>query len=442
MNYLHCLSLLRRARLLASAFVLLGQLLPLAAHAQNLTLNGAATTCTSATITTLAGAANIATQPAGCIITPAIGTNPQLTSVTPACVAVGGAVTAAGANLTGATSATVNGIAATISANTATSISIVTPTGVVAGTASLSVMTPVGTSNTLSYTVGSCAITPSITSVSPTSAVVGAAVSITGANLQGASITINGVSATPTSNTATTIDANVPAGATAGAGSILVTTAGGSASIAFSVTIVADKGSVSTSIEGVAIPDPSKSPNIIPGQHTGLNGAGINAYAVDQTRCAANAGAPTNRLWLHSIDLTAYASASKDHIALAPGAALSYKFTPKSTDRSSQIVIDENTATDFRASLMTISTEPCDFNGAKALSGPNRDYCYVASDVYNRINYSISATDTFLYTCNIRPGTTYYLNIKFLGKAPDGSLTLDSCTNPTYGVCGGVLQFK
>src|SRR5207245_11706879 len=61
---------------------------------------------------------------------------------------------------------------------------------------------------------------PSISSLSPTSGAVGISVTITGANFgasQGTStVTFNGVAATPTSWSATSIVAPVPAGATTG----------------------------------------------------------------------------------------------------------------------------------------------------------------------------------------------------------------------------------
>src|SRR5207302_953137 len=61
---------------------------------------------------------------------------------------------------------------------------------------------------------------PSITSLNPTSGLVGASVTITGANFgatQGTSaVTFNGIAATPTSWSATSITAAVPSGATTG----------------------------------------------------------------------------------------------------------------------------------------------------------------------------------------------------------------------------------
>ena len=80
---------------------------------------------------------------------------------------------------------------------------------------------------------------PSITSLSPSSAAVGASVTIAGANFgstQGAStVTFNGTAATPTSWSGTSVAVPVPTGATTGN---VVVTVGGVASNAFAFTVL------------------------------------------------------------------------------------------------------------------------------------------------------------------------------------------------------------
>src|SRR5439155_8918541 len=77
---------------------------------------------------------------------------------------------------------------------------------------------------------------PSITSFTPTTGLMGASVTISGTNFSGVTaVQFNGISATFTVNSATAIQATVPAGATTGP--ITVTTPGGTAigSTAFTI---------------------------------------------------------------------------------------------------------------------------------------------------------------------------------------------------------------
>ena len=89
--------------------------------------------------------------------------------------------------------------------------------------------------------------TPSITSLNPTSGLVGATVTITGANFgatQGTStVKFNGTAATPTSWSATSIVAPVPAGATTGN---VVVTVGGVASNGSSFTVTVPAPSITS----------------------------------------------------------------------------------------------------------------------------------------------------------------------------------------------------
>jgi hypothetical protein len=84
---------------------------------------------------------------------------------------------------------------------------------------------------------------PSITSLSPTSGVVGASVAITGTSFGSAqdtsTVTFNGVTSTPTSWNDTTIEVPVPAGATTGN---VVVTVGGVASNAVAFSVYAGYG--------------------------------------------------------------------------------------------------------------------------------------------------------------------------------------------------------
>src|SRR5437879_597816 len=166
---------------------------------------------------------------------------PSITSLNPTSGLVGTSVTISGANFgatQGPSTVTVSGIAATPTSWSATSITAPVPAGATTG----NVVVTVGgvASNGVSFTVTVPA--PSITSLSPTSGLVGSSVTISGANFgatQGTStVKFNGPAATPTSCNATSITAPVPAGATTE--NVVVTVGGvGTNGVSFTVTVPA-----------------------------------------------------------------------------------------------------------------------------------------------------------------------------------------------------------
>ncbi len=165
---------------------------------------------------------------------------PSITSLNPASGLIGTSVTITGANF-GATQGTstvkFNGITATPTSWSATSVVVLVPAGATTG----NVVVTVGgaASNGVSYTVTTPA--PSITNLNPASGLIGTSVTITGANFgttQGTStVKFNGITATPTSWSATSIVAPVPAGATTGS---VVVTVGGVVSNGVSFTVQTD----------------------------------------------------------------------------------------------------------------------------------------------------------------------------------------------------------
>jgi hypothetical protein len=155
---------------------------------------------------------------------------PSITSLTPNSGPVGAAVTIAGTNF-GATQSTstvvFDGTTATPTTWSNTSIQVPVPTGAATGNV---VVTVSGVaSNGVSFTV---LPTPSITSLTPTSAAVGTSVTIAGTNFgtsQGTStVTFNGTAGTPTTWANASIKVPVPAGATSG--TVVVTVNGVSSS--------------------------------------------------------------------------------------------------------------------------------------------------------------------------------------------------------------------
>jgi hypothetical protein len=163
-------------------------------------------------------------------------------------------VTISGSNF-GATQGTsavsFNGTTATPTSWSATSIAVPVPAGATTG----NVVVTVGgvASNGVSFTITTAA--PSITSLNPTSGLVGSPVTISGANFgatQGTStVQFNGTAATPTSWSATSIGVTVPTGATTGN---VVVTVGGVASNGVSFTVSSSTSAVPTLIYSTAVP--------------------------------------------------------------------------------------------------------------------------------------------------------------------------------------------
>jgi len=165
---------------------------------------------------------------------------PTITSLSTTSGPVGTGVTITGTNFgatQGTSTVTFNGTIATVTSWSATSLVTTVPTGATSG----NVVVTVGgvASNGVSFTVGSGGGTLNISSLSPTSGVVGTSVTIMGTGFgatQGSdTVTFNGTTAIPSDWTSASIVVLVPTGATTGS---VIVTVGGAASngAAFSVT--------------------------------------------------------------------------------------------------------------------------------------------------------------------------------------------------------------
>ncbi|MCX6404201.1 MAG: IPT/TIG domain-containing protein [Actinobacteria bacterium] len=149
---------------------------------------------------------------------------PTISSISPTSGLATASITITGTYLSSAT-VTVGGASATVTANTATSITTTVPAGASVGSGNVVVTTAGGTVSS-AFTVLAA---PTITSLSSSSVQRGGALTINGTNLGSASVTIGGTTATITSNTATAVAVTVPAGLAFGSQSVVVTTAGGTA---------------------------------------------------------------------------------------------------------------------------------------------------------------------------------------------------------------------
>ena len=163
---------------------------------------------------------------------------PAITTLSPSTGATGTVVTIDGTSFgspQGTSTVKFNGTTVTPTSWSTTSIVVPVPSGATTGPV---VVTVSGVASAgVTFTVLS---TPSITSLSPASGIVGTSVTITGTNFgstQGAStVQFNGTPATPTGWSVSSITVQVPTGATAGN---VVITVGGVASNGVSFTVVA-----------------------------------------------------------------------------------------------------------------------------------------------------------------------------------------------------------
>jgi len=256
------------------------------------------------TVTTAGGSAQSASY--------TIYAAPTITSLSPAGgTGVGMPVTITGTNLSNATvTFSGTGVFATIQSNTATWIVALVPNS--AFTGSITVTTPGGTATSSSYTIIPA---PTIQTVSPASgAGVGVAVTINGQNLSNASaVSFNGTAATLTSNSATSINTTVPAGATSG--QISVTTPGGTALSPVFTVIPAPSISSISPAGGAGI-----------GQPITITGSNLSSATVTFSGASAPAAISTNSA--SAISVTVPSGAVSGSVTVTtPGGTTSQAFT-------------------------------------------------------------------------------------------------------------------
>lgn len=174
--------------------------------------------------------------------TPTPVPTPAITSFSPPATAVGDQVTITGSNFDAVAANNVvsfNGTTAAIVSASATQLVVTVPTGATTGPITVACGSSVGTSAT-NFTVTATAA-PAITSFSPGSACQTQSVTLTGRNFSATpasnTVKINGLAATVTAASATSLTVTVPNGATTGP--ITVTTGGLTATSATNLTITA-----------------------------------------------------------------------------------------------------------------------------------------------------------------------------------------------------------
>jgi PKD domain/Glucodextranase, domain B/IPT/TIG domain len=164
---------------------------------------------------------------------------PGISSLTPNTGAIGSSIVIAGSNFgpaQGNGKVTFNGTKATITSWSAAQIVATVPTGATTGNVVVTAAGGVASAG-VTFTVTAA---PSISSLVPTSGIVGASVTINGSNFgptQGnGKVTFNGTTATINTWSATQITTKVPAGATTG--SVIVTAGGGVSSKGVTFTVI------------------------------------------------------------------------------------------------------------------------------------------------------------------------------------------------------------
>jgi hypothetical protein len=217
--------------------------------ATNVTVNGGGTSINATTPAHASGAVSvIVTTPVGPVTAAGpytyVPPSPTVTSITPnSGTTLGGtAVTITGANFTGATSVTIGGTAATIVSVSGTTTILATTPAHAAGPASVVVTTTPGNTGTGTNLFTYVTPLPTVSAISPNNGTTlgGAAVTITGTNLTGATaVTFGGIAATnvTVNGAGTSINALTPPHAS-GAVSVIVTTPGGSTTAAGLYTYV------------------------------------------------------------------------------------------------------------------------------------------------------------------------------------------------------------
>jgi uncharacterized repeat protein (TIGR03803 family) len=138
------------------------------------------------------------------------GSRPTAALISPGAGLPGDSVQITGSNFTGTTAVKYNGRTTSFTVNSATQITATVPSGAASGT--FAITTPGGTVISPGFTVY-----PLISSVTPSSGPIGTLVTISGQTLGGVvEVDFNGTPATFTIQSATTITATVPSGATSG----------------------------------------------------------------------------------------------------------------------------------------------------------------------------------------------------------------------------------
>lgn len=284
--------------------------------------------------------------------------SPTISSFTPTNGVVGTEVTIAGTNFASATDVKFNTTSASIfTIDSATQIRANVPSGASVG--KISITTPGGTAvSATDFTVTTPS--PTITSFTPSSALVGIQVTITGTNFTGATeVKFNSTMAsTFTVDSAIQISATVPAGATTG--KISVTTAGGTAQSGSDFTVTLSSPAIASfsptsGLVGIQITITGS--NFTGASSVMFNATNASSFIVDsatQIRVTVPVGATTGKI---SVTTTGGTALSVTDFSVIPPAPVISSFSPSSGLVGTEVTI---TGSDFAGATSVM------FNGTSA----------------------------------------------------------------------------
>lgn len=136
---------------------------------------------------------------------------------------------------------------------------------------------------------------------------------------------------------------------------------------------------------------------------------------------------------------------------MRPNEAVSFKFTaPKSG--SGGFALNETPYVPSVMAYATISSVPCDFSTSGGLdpNGVISGSCHIGR-VFPNVSFTVNGSGKLGTGCGVKPGGTYYFNIRFLGwNGKEKSVAYeDSCASlikqfgpGANGKCGGLFSFN
>ena len=250
---------------------------------------------------------------------------PMITVVNPMAAARGISVTLSGKYLTNAT-VTIAGIAVVPTVSNDTTITFTVPQNVPNGSAPIVVTTSAGVVN---KSFGVLADTPLISGANPTSAKPGGVVTLAGTGLSNSVVTVQGLPASVTLNSATSITFTVPVAAALGASKVVVTNAGGTDSTSINVIPFGPMISAVTPTAGKVGATVTLTGNNL-ANATSVTVAGTTAFVSNNTATSITFTVPNVAVGGTTVAVTTAGGTDSKSFSVIPDAPGSITMTPSS----------------------------------------------------------------------------------------------------------------